>query len=119
MKLHSLYLNPFRAFPEIITEDTNEQKEDTEKQISAIENNMSRAVMLALAQCERIESLIVFLQQLATDGKSNKLRKRIETLTNSLQGMDPNTVHVGLQAPPDDVRRALPPAAILLIGIRS
>ena len=112
MKLRSPYLNPFRAFVEHSTEDTDEQ-------ISAIENNMSRAVMSALAQSERIESLIAFLQQLAKHTRSNILKERMETLANSLQGMDLNTVEVGLQSWPGEQRQALTTTHVLLIGIRS
>jgi hypothetical protein len=112
MKLHSPYLNPFRAFLERRTEDTDEQ-------ISAIENNMSRAVMSALAQSERIESLASFLQQLAKHTPSKILRERVDTLANSLQGIDPNTVEVGLQSWPGDERRGLSATDVLLIGIRS
>jgi hypothetical protein len=112
MKLRSPYLNPFRAFLERGTGDTDEQ-------VSAIENNMSRAVMSALAQIERIESLTSFLQELANHTTSNILTERIKTLANSLQGMDPNTVEVGLQTWPGDERRGLPATNVLLIGIRS
>jgi len=112
MKLRSPYLNPFRAFLERGTEDTDEQA-------SAIENNMSRAVMSALAQIERIESLTSFLQALANYTISNILTERIKTLANRLQGMDPNTVEVGLQTWPGDERQGLPLTNVLLIGIRS
>ena len=112
MILHSPYLNPFRAFLERRTEDTDEQ-------LSAIENNMSRAVMSALAQSERIESLTSFLQQLAKYTASNILRERMETLAKGLQGMDLNTVEVGLQSWPADERRGLSATDVLLIGIRS
>lgn len=112
MKLRSPYLNPFQAFQE-------RRPEDIEEEISAIENNMSRAAMSALAQIERIESLISFLKQLAKHARSNKLRERIETVANSLEGMDPNAVEVGLQTWPEDERRALSASDVLLIGIRS
>ena len=49
MNLHSQYLNPFRAFLE-------RRAEDEDQQLSAIENNMSRAVLSALGHTERIDS---------------------------------------------------------------
>jgi hypothetical protein len=112
MKLRSPYLNPFQAFLE-------RRAEDTDEQISAIENNLSRAVMSALAHSERMESLASFLQQFGNHTRSTVLRERVNTIAESLQGLDPNTVHVGLQTWPSEERRGLAAASVLLIGIRS
>lgn len=111
MQLHSPYLNPFRAFTERVTD-----AEDGE--LTAIENNMSRAVMLALGKIERIESFASFLLHLSQQTKSAKLKARIETLANSIEGTDPSALEVDLQTWPGPERRSAE-TSVLLIGVRS
>ncbi|GEM_PF-4693672 len=115
MKLHSPYLNPFQSLPERGIEEPDEP-------ISAIENNMSRALFSALANAEEMDGLTTILRELAQhkDSRgSTELKDRIEILASAIREVDPNTVEVGLQGWPTC---ALPEPAnrnVVLIGIRS
>ena len=122
MKLHSAYLNPFQPFPELEINNCVKASEDGKEPLRhAIEDNMSRAVLSAIANTESPLAVSMFLKALASHG-SSALRTRIEACSQTIRNIkDSNTIEFGLQAWPVAAmeERENLDMEVLLIGISS
>lgn len=119
MKLHSAYLNPFQPFPELEINNRVKASEDgKEKPRHAIEDNMSRAVLSALANAHPL-AVSMFLNVLASHD-STVLRPRIEACSQTIRNIeDSNTIEFGLQVWPVAAMKERENLEVLLIGISS
>lgn len=115
MNLQSRYLNPFQPFPERGLDDSNELD-------FAIENNMGRALMSAIAHSGEMPALSIILRELAHHNDSRgsaELKSRIERAAAAVEATDPQIVEIGLQTWPPFKLGEMPKENILLIGVRS
>lgn len=117
MKLHSAYLNPFQPIAE-----RNSRDDDEGHCRTALENNMTRSVLSALANAADAKALAMFLRALAPHG-SEALRVRLEKIVETLQALGPDDwsrLEVDLLTKwPVDPAREREQLDVLLIGISS
>lgn len=106
------YLNPFQPFVERERDGPGEWRR-------AIENNMSRSVLSALANAEEPLALGMFLQELAQHAGSRDLRTRVEAFAAALGRVDLGKVEFDLQSWPSESALREPANRIILIGIAS
>ncbi|MDA1053598.1 MAG: hypothetical protein O3C40_24385 [Planctomycetota bacterium] len=115
MKTNSEWLNPFQPFPE--RDDTNDGKDDGPS--TAIEDNLSRSVVSALANAEDTAVLFEFLQALAEHGSST-LRERIKKIAEVIRNCEtPEEVEFGLQTWPTNAVEHRDHLSVVLIGVSS